>query len=102
MNESANNKSSDAAQHENGNILVSDNGVGQADKHAEKEANHPPRPARQLHASNDEANREAASERAQQSCFLVGKRHRQHQGDIYCAEHQSRDQTKNDFRHARF
>jgi hypothetical protein len=65
VNESANNKSSDAAKHENGNILVSDDGVWQADEQAEKKANDPPGPPRQLYASNDKADSEAARERAQ-------------------------------------
>jgi len=82
MNESANNKSSDAAQHENGNVLVSDDGVWQADQQAEKKASHPPRPARQVHAPNDKADGKAASERTEQSRLLVRKRHGEHQGDI--------------------
>jgi hypothetical protein len=99
MNQPAYDEATNATEHENRNILVSNDGIRKADEQPEQQSDQPARPRRQLHATDDEADGESTGECAKQSRGLIGERHRQHQSDIEGSEHRARDQTENNFRH---
>ena len=87
VNQSTNHETANAPQNENRNILACNDGVRKADEQTKQQTDKPTRPSRQLNATNDESNGEAAGKRAEQSRGLVGKRHRQHKTDIERSEH---------------
>jgi hypothetical protein len=66
VNDSANDEPSDAAKHENGNILVSDDSVREADEQTKKKSNDPARPCWQLHTTDDKPDGEAAGKGTEQ------------------------------------
>jgi hypothetical protein len=65
VNQPTNNQPADTAKDKNRNILVRNDGVRQADKQTEQEADKPARPSWQLNAPDDKPNGEAAYECAE-------------------------------------
>src|ERR1051325_11667761 len=65
VNQPPNNQPSDTAKDENRNILMRNDGVRQADKQTEQDADKPTRPYWQLNTPDDKSNGEATTECAE-------------------------------------
>ena len=71
MNETTYEETADTAENKDGKILMRDDSIRQAQEKTKEEPDGPPRPGRQLHAADDQADCETAGESTQQSSRLV-------------------------------
>ena len=91
MNYPTNNQTADSTKDQNRRIFVSNDRVWQTDEQPEDQPDQPAGPGRQLHATDNEADGEAAGKRAQKRRGLVGEGHWYHQGHIERTKHQAAD-----------
>src|SRR3984957_14879124 len=96
--ENANDSSAYSSHTDDRRISLRDEGIRNTQQQTEAEADRPARP-RQTGRADHKSNPKPCNESCWDCSLLVGEAHRQHNSDVYSAEHQTTDDPQHDSGH---